>query len=282
MYETLERDKYKKEWERVKPAIKNIFYKGDVKLLMDEKPRLAIVGSRRMTEYGAKIIEKWMSKFVDRGIIIVSGFMYGVDQKAHTECINNGGKTVAVLGWGIDWQVMDDDVEMYEKILEKGGLILSEYEGRAIPELWKFPQRNRIVAGICDAVLVIEGAEKSGSMITARLAKQFDKVLLSLPGPVTSKVAEGTNNLIKRGEAKMVTSAEDVLRGMGLEEGQMSLLGEVKILDPILEILENESKSVDELARILRQPVNEVLIKLSYLSLRGLVSESNGKYFIVS
>ncbi len=263
----------------VKPAIKNIFYKGDIKLLTNEKPRLAIVGSRRMTEYGAKVIEKWMSKLVDAGIIIVSGFMYGVDQKAHTECLNNGGKTVAVLGWGIDWPVVEDDVEIYEKILESDGLILSEYEGKAIPELWKFPQRNRIVAGICDAVLVIEGAEKSGSMITAKLAKQFDKVLLALPGQVTSKVAEGTNNLIKKGEAIMVTSVEDVLKEMGLGEGQMSLLGEAKILDPILEILENEGKSVDELARILRQPAQEVLIKLNNLSLRGLVEEKNGKYF---
>jgi DNA processing protein len=289
-----EKDLWGNNLKIIKPPVKNIFYKGDINLLTGEYPRLAIVGSRRMTEYGGRVIEKWMSKIVDAGIVIVSGFMYGVDQKAHWECIKNGGKTIAVLGWGIDWKVMDSDVEIYEKILESGGLILSEYEGDARPELWKFPQRNRIVAGISDAVLVVEGAIKSGSMITAKLTKQFDKKLLALPGMVVSKVAEGTNNLIKTGEAKMVTSADDVLREMGLGVGQMELVlscqmsptradqpltEDVRYRDPVLEILEDESKSVDELARILRQPVNEVLIKLSNLSLKGLVEEKNGKYW---
>jgi DNA processing protein len=279
MYKIFGSEMWSDNLKKIKSPVKNLFYKGNINLLTSHKPRLAIVGSRRMTEYGAKIIEKWMSIFVDNGIIIVSGFMYGVDQKAHMECINCGGKTIAVLGWGIDWEVMKNDVEMYNKILESDGLILSEYEGDSIPELWKFPQRNRIVAGISDSVLVIEGAEKSGSMITARLAKQFDKRLLALPGPITSKVAEGTNNLIKLGKAEMVTCAEDVLKEMEIGSGQVSLLCEPKAEDPILEILENECKSVDELARILRQPVNEILIKLSNLSLRGLVEERAGKYW---
>ena len=271
----------------VKPPVKNIFYKGNLELLTSDLPKLAIVGSRRMTEYGAKVIEKWMRELVEAGVIIVSGFMYGVDQKAHRECLDNGGKTIAVLGWGIDWQVADNDVEIYEKILETDGLILSEYEGEDVPELWKFPQRNRIVAGIVDAVWVVEGAEKSGSMITARLAKQFGKKLFSLPGSVTSRVAEGTNNLIKKGEAKMVTRAGDILKEMGMGEGQISLdyrsqFSDNRYLkDPVLEILENEAKSVDELARILRLPVSEVLIKLSNLSLKGLVGEINGKFVSV-
>ena len=286
MHNELNKDLWGTNLKIIKPPVKNIFYKGDINLLTGECSRLAIVGSRRMTEYGGRVIEKWMSKIVDAGIVIVSGFMYGVDQKAHWECIKNGGKTIAVLGWGIDWKVMDSDVEIYQKILESGGLILSEYEGDARPELWKFPQRNRIVAGISNAVLVVEGAIKSGSMITAKLTKQFDKKLLALPGPVTSKVAEGTNNLIKMGEAKMVTSADDVLHEMGLGVGQLELVRgdwcEDKgrgSKDPILEILEDESKSVDELARILRQPVNEVLIRLSNLSLKGAVEEKNGKYW---
>jgi DNA processing protein len=302
----LEREKFLKSWEVIKSPVKNIFYKGNIDLLTGNYSRLAVVGTRRMTDYGGRVIEKWMSKIVDANVVIVSGFMYGVDQKAHWECINNGGKTIAVLGWGIDWKVMDSDVEIYQKILESGGLILSEYEGDARPELWKFPQRNRIVAGISDAVFVVEGAIKSGSMITAKLTKQFDKKLLALPGPVTSKVAEGTNNLIKTGDAKMVTSADDILREMNLGLGQLALVGrsqmsppradlhhrtdepmaqalaeDVRYRDTILEILENEPKSADELARILRQPVHEVLTKLSNLSLRGLVEEKNGKYFLL-
>lgn len=279
VYMVLEKGLWNESLKTVKPPVKNIYYKGDISLLMGERPRLAIVGTRRITEYGAKVIEKWMSKLVDSGIVIVSGFMYGVDQKAHRECLNNGGKTIAVLGWGIDWKVADVDIELYEKILEKGGLILSEYGGCEVPELWKFPQRNRIVASISDAVLVVEGAEKSGSMITAKLAKKFDKVLLALPGPITSRVAEGTNNLIKKGDAKMVTSAEDILAEMSLGTGQMNLWQNIKISDPILEVLADEPKSGDELARILRLPVSEVLVRLSDLSLKGLVEERKGKYW---
>ena len=284
MYKILEKELWSDGLNTVKPAIKNIYYKGNLDLAISKNPKLATVGTRRIKEYGGRIIEKWMSRFIDEGVIIVSGFMYGVDQKAHGECLRNGGKTIAVLGWGIDWKVSDSDVEMYEKILENDGLILSEYEGEAIPELWKFPQRNRIVVGLVDAVLVIEGAEKSGSMITAKLTKNFDKLLMAVPGPITSRVAEGTNNLIKRGEAKMVTSAEDVLREMGLGSGQMSLgfrsliVDGRSLVDPILEVLVDEPKSVDELARILRLPINEVLAKVTSLSLRGLVEERGGKY----
>lgn len=285
MGKMLEKEKWLASWKHIKPPLNNIYYKGNIELLTTKRPRLAIVGSRRMTEYGSKIIEKWMSTFVDAGIIIVSGFMYGVDQKAHLECLKNGGETIAVFGWGIDWRVAESDVEIYEKILLSNSLMLSEYEGEEVPELWKFPQRNRIVAGISDAILVIEGAEKSGSMITAKLAIKFDKQLFALPGPVTSKVAEGTNNLIKRGDAKMATCAEDVLRGMGLGVGQMSLLpsdgGKINGKDTILEILEYEVKSVDEISRILKVPVHEVLSRLSNLSLQGLVEEKNGKYFLL-
>lgn len=280
MHTTLEKELWTEELKSIKPAVKNIYYKGNINLLTGKEPKLAIVGTRRITEYGGRVIEKWMSSFVDKDTVIVSGFMYGVDQKAHSECLKNGGKTIAVLGWGIDWKVADSDIEIYEKILENNGLILSEYGGEEAPELWKFPQRNRIVAGISDAVWVVEGAVKSGSMITAKLAKQFGKKLLALPAPITSKVGEGTNNLIKVGDAKMVTSAEDVLQEMGLGIGQLKLDIKTKHRDPILEILENESKSADELARILRLPVNEVLIKLSNLSLIGVVRESKGKYSV--
>ncbi len=280
MYKTLEKELWNENLLRIKPAVKNIFYKGNIDLLLGSEPKLAVVGTRKITDYGSGVIEKWMSKIVDSGVVIVSGFMYGVDQKAHDECMKNGGKTIAVLGWGIDWKVADIDIEMYEKILEKSGLILSEYDGDSKPELWKFPQRNRIVAGMSDAVLVVEGAEKSGSMITAKLTKQFDKLLLSVPGPVTSRVAEGTNNLIKNGFAKMVTSAEDVLEEMGLGVGQMRLgWSSEKENDPILEILENEPRTIDELARVLRLPVSEILVRVSELTLLGVVEERNGKYF---
>lgn len=279
MSEILEKEKHLESWKRIKPAIKKLFYKGNIDLLTGDHPRLAVVGSRRMTSYGAMVIEKWMPELVRAGVVIVSGFMYGVDRKAHRECIECGGKTVAVLGWGIDFLVPDSDMEIYEKVIETGGLIVSEYEGGKLGELWTFPARDRVMAGVCDAVLVVEAAEKSGSLITARFARNFGKKVLVVPGQVTSKVAEGTNGLIKRGEGILVSSASDVLRELGLASGQMSLLSDRYSSDPILSILSDEPKTVDELSRLLKINVMELLPKLTTLSLEGNIEERNGKYY---
>ncbi len=273
----LEKGNWSGSLKKVKPEIKSLYYKGNIDLLLDASPKLAIVGSRRMTEYGQRVIEKWMPLLVERGVTVVSGFMYGVDQTAHRASIENGGKTIAVLGWGIDWQVTSQDEELYQKIVEVNSLIVSEYEGKTAPLLWYFPQRNRIVAGISDAVLVVEGSTKSGSMITAKLASRFGKKLLAIPGQVTSRVAEGTNGLIRDGKARAVTCAEEVLEEMGLMPGQLKL-GMEYPNDPMLLLLADGERSVDELARLLKMNVSQVLGRLTELTLCGMVAESGGKY----
>lgn len=273
----LPKEEWSEELRKIKPEVLSLFYKGKIELLLDDSPKLAIVGSRRMTEYGQRVIEKWMPVLVEKNITIVSGFMYGVDQAAHRACLDNGGKTIAILGWGIDWPVAREDEELYQKIVEVNGLILSEYQGTTKPQLYFFPQRNRIVAGIADAVLVVEGAVKSGSLITARLANQSGKKLLAVPGLVTSRVAEGTNALIRDGKAKAVLCADDILKEMGLLPGQMKLSID-HIEDPLVSLLADGERSVDELTRILKMGVGEVLGKLTRLALAGLVTESEGKY----
>lgn len=294
-YMELKKEDWSESLKKIKPGVQNIFYKGKIDLLLDDSPKLAIVGSRRMTEYGQRVIEKWMPVLVNRGVTIVSGFMYGVDQTAHNACLSSGGKTIAVLGWGIDWQVADQDVELYHKIVEadshacrqagppagRAGLIVSEYGEKTVPQLWFFPQRNRIVAGISDAVLVIEGSTKSGSMITAKLATRFGKKLLALPGQVTSRVAEGTNGLIRDGKAKAVTSAEEVLKEMGLQSGQLKLPSDMLLAgsaDPLVSLLADGERSVDELSRLLKLGVPQILGRLTELTLCGMVSEAEGKY----
>lgn len=276
----LPKEKWSQSLRQIKPEILSLFYKGEIDLLLNSSPKLAIVGSRRMTEYGQRVIEKWMPTLVEKGVTIVSGFMYGVDQTAHRACLENGGKTVAVLGWGIDWPVAQIDEELYQKIIEVDSLILSEYPDKTVPELWMFPQRNRIVAGIADAVLVVEGALKSGSLITARLATRFGKKLLAVPGPVTSRVAEGTNTLIRDGKARAVLCAEDILKEMGLSPGQMTLSLE-NIDDPLVSLLADGERSVDEMSRLLKLSVGEVLGKLTQLALAGLVTEAAGKYRLI-
>jgi DNA processing protein len=275
----LPKEKWSKGLKLIRPKVERVLYKGDIDLLLNDSPKLAIVGSRRMSDYGKKVIDKWMPLLVQKGITIVSGFMYGVDQAAHQACLENGGKTIAVLGWGIDMKVSSEDEKLYQKILEVDSLIVSEYEGEMLGNRATFPQRNRIVAGIADAVLVIEAAERSGSLITARLAKQFGKPLMTIPGLVTSKVAEGTNNLIKNGKAMMVTSAEDILREMELANGQMEIgFRETGPSNPIFEALESGEKSADELARILKMSVSKLMEEILTMELDGLIEEKSGKY----
>lgn len=276
----LEKERWSENLKLIRPKVERILYKGNIDLLLDEAPKLAIVGSRRMSDYGRIVIEKWMPMLVQKGITIVSGFMYGVDQTAHRACIENGGKTIAVLGMGIDCVPGSQDEKLYQQVIEVGSLIMSEYEGEYPADRWTFPARNRIVAGISDAVLVVEAAEKSGSLITARLAGKFGKPLMAVPGLVTSKVAEGTNNLIKNGKAVMVSSAEDVLEVMVLGVGQMSLKWcDTYTNSPILELLEGGEKSVDELSRLLKIPISKLSEEILELEVGGQIEEKGGKYF---
>ncbi|MBU1457910.1 DNA-protecting protein DprA [Patescibacteria group bacterium] len=202
-----------------------VYCKGDLGLLDEGKVRLAIVGSRKMTDYGRRVIEKQVPVLVQAGVVIVSGFMYGVDQAAHEVCLDCGGETIAVLGWGIDRGLSIEDEKLYEKFIKGKSLMMSEYYGEAMAEQWMFVQRNRIVVGLSAAVLVVEAAVKSGTMTSVRWAKKMNKPVLCVPGLITSKVSEGANGLIKSGEAKMVTGVEDILEVLGLKPGQMKLGG---------------------------------------------------------
>lgn len=260
---------------RIKPGLKELWYRGKLELL-DRRPKLAIVGSRRMSSYGATMIEKWMPELVANRVIIVSGFMYGVDQKAHKECLANGGDTIGVFGWGIDRPAAEMDVKL-EQAIEERGLLLSEYPGPIEAALFMFPARNRIVAGISDAVMVVEAAEKSGSLITADWAVRMGKPLLALPGNLTSRISRGTNWLISADRAQMVTEVSDVLATLGLarKKERQSVL-----TDPILELLQTEPKMIDEIVGIMRMSVGEVMGKLSEWELAGIVVCRAGRYFI--
>lgn len=161
----------------------------------------AIVGSRKMTVYGEKVVEKLVSQLIAQGYTIVSGFMYGVDKYAHTMCVQNGGKTIAVLGWGITTPLSGDDLRLAKEIIVAGGLLLSEWKEQKAAH-WTFPARNRIVAALSEKTYVVEAALQSGSLITARLAYTLKRELWAVPGPITSRSSMGTNKLIADGKAK--------------------------------------------------------------------------------
>lgn len=261
------------------PRVEKLFYKGSWDEGLFDKS-VAIVGSRKMTGYGERVIEKIVPVLVDAGVTIISGFMYGVDQEAHRVCIEHGGKTVAVLGWGIDRELTNGDLSLYKKLVSSGGMMVSEYEGDLPSRPWMFPQRNRIVVGLSSAVIVIEAAYKSGSLITAKLAKKFDKKLLAVPGPITSGVSKGTNILIREGGALMITSGEQVLEALGWGGVEMGEVGQDSEVRGILGLLENEDLMIDVIAKKLGKSVKDIGQELSLLQLMGKVEEKEGRFFV--
>lgn len=227
---------------------------------------VAVVGSRRMSEYGRRVIGKIVPRLVFEKKTVVSGFMYGVDQCAHETCLASGGRTIAVLGWGITHPLDGADKKLASAVISSGGLLLSEWEDQK-PTLWTFPVRNRIVAALCRDVIVVEAAIKSGSLITANIARKLKRTLWAVPGDITSRGSCGTNMLIARGHARMRLD-------------QAPQAAKPANDDPLLSILETDALTVNDVARKLGAPVSEIGAQLSLLALTGQVIERGGKYYV--
>ena len=187
-----------------------IYYKGDLSLI-NEDQCIAIVGSRKTTRYGQDVTKKFAKELSFYNFCIVSGLARGVDTIAHKECLENDGRTIAVLGCGIDVVYPSENRELYDEIAEKG-LLITEFPLGTSPLSYNFPQRNRIISAISDSVLVTEAGEKSGTMITVNYAIDFSKDLFVVPGNITSEMSIGTNNLIKnRDNVIITTNINDIL-----------------------------------------------------------------------
>lgn len=266
---------------RVRPAVKQLYYRGQWDKQIFKKA-VAVVGSRRMTHYGEAMTRKIVTGLVEAGYTIVSGFMYGVDTMAHKTCLDNGGKTVAVLGSGLDCPTPAENDQLYTRILEGGGLVVSEFEAKQEAMLWTFPYRNRIVVALSQAVVVVEAGEKSGSLVTARWAFKQKKPVLAVPGPATSSLAAGTNWLLKNG-AKLAADANDVLAELG-DSLQVEYLKAPVKMNPdearVVELLKREALDADEIGRQLGQPISAVAVLLSNLGLKGVIEESGGKWVV--
>ncbi len=192
-----------------------LYYVGDIQPLLGQ-PRLAIVGSRKVSAYGKSVTHKLALQAAEQGIVIVSGLALGVDGLAHEAALQAGGKTIAVLPSGLDKVYPSSHQQLAERIVQQGGALISEYSADAIAFKTNFVERNRLVSGISDAVLVTEAAAKSGSLHTANFAKKQGRTLMAVPGNITSELSYGTNNLIKSG-ANPVTEIRDILSAMGLK-----------------------------------------------------------------
>jgi DNA processing protein len=194
-----------------------LFYKGADPSGWLDRPRVAIVGSRAVTPYGKQVTARLAGELAEQGIVIISGLALGIDGIAHQACLEAGGTTVAVLAGGVDKLYPATHASLGNRILEQGGTIMSEYPEGTPHHKAYFISRNRIVAGLADALLITEAAERSGTLHTARFALEQGREVLAVPGNITSLASAGTNNLIKTG-ATPVTSVDDVLYVLGIQK----------------------------------------------------------------
>lgn len=245
---------------------------------------LSVVGSRKYSTYGKQVVEHLISGLRGYNVGIVSGLALGIDSLAHQAAIQNNLYTLAVPGSGLEENVIypASHRPLARMILEHGGGMLSEFEPSFIATVWSFTQRNRIMAGIAEATLVIEASEKSGTLITARMATDYNRELLVVPGSIFSENSKGAHQFLKLG-ATPVTSAEDILYALKLDPLTTSPSSQtISILTPHEEkvlSLVFEPQSKDALIRALTLSPSEVNALLMQMEIKGYIKESNGMYF---
>ena len=260
------------------PAV--LFGAGEESVLprLDREATVTIVGSRRATPYGLGIARELGHLLASAGLVVVSGMAFGIDSAAHEGALEGGGTTVAVLGGGADVVYPPAKRRLYQRILSSGGAAISERPPGTTPERWAFPARNRIMAAIAGMTVVVEGAEPSGSLITAEEVVRLDRSLGAVPGPVSSRTSAGPHALIRDGAA-LIRDAQDVLDEM-LGVGSRSVRGAGPALDSelagILALVEHGHGSVDSLTVARGGGARENAVALARLELLGYVASAAG------
>jgi DNA processing protein len=255
-----------------------LFLRGCVDAAALAQPSVAIVGARSCSSYGAGVARSLGRELASAGLTVVSGLARGIDAEAHRGALEAGGPTVGVLGCGIDRDYPAAHRELARRIGEVG-LVVSEYAPGVAPAPWRFPARNRIVAGLCSATIVVEARQRSGALITADFALEEGRDVFAVPGPITASLSEGSNALLRLG-ATPLTRAVDVLEQLGIEPE--SRPAEPVSLGPaaqaVLDELRRDPASADTLARTASLDPGAVAGALVELELAGLVSEEAGTY----
>lgn len=258
-----------------------IYCKGNLDLLNCTSV-IGVVGARKITSYGREATQRIVSELVAQDFVIVSGLAFGVDAVSHLTTLSEKGKTIAVLGCGVDCCTPLENQAIYEEILDKKGLIISEYFLGKPPSMGSFPARNRIIAGLASGILVTEAAEGSGSLITAEEAKKQGKSVFAVPGPINSFMSKGTFKLLKEG-AHIVSSGEDILQALNSKTKQLKgkttsqkskLSAEEK---RVVRLLEREAMRLDMLAKAAKIPMVELMVLVSSLEMQGFIESKEGE-----
>ncbi len=266
-----------------------LYVLGDAGVLKSQS--LAVVGTRKPTSYGRQMAEYFTQTIVEQGLTIVSGLAYGIDTFAHKKCLDSGGKTIAVLGSGVDWIYPETNKTLAQKIINTGGAIISEYPLGAKPDFGHFPVRNRIVSGLSLGTLVVESGLKGGSMITANLALDQNREVFVVPHMNTNRAGAGCNYLIKRGLGKLVQTAEDLFVELPLLESnngsktKKPVQNQWKTKDlndhcrKICQVLEKGPLHIDDLCELLNDKPESIIVDLFELEMAECVEQEAGKVF---
>lgn len=254
-----------------------LYVRGNVSLL--NKPSIAIVGSRNCTEYGYKQAIKFSKELSDKGICVISGMAIGIDTAAHVGAKGEKGKTVAVLGAGFENIYPEQNMELYNSILEDGGCVISEFPPEKEVDLSNFPRRNRIIAGISMGVLLIEGRSRSGSVVTAHHALKQKKEVFCIPHNLEVGVGGGPNYLIKNG-CNLVIDVEDILEHYeSITEEENKEIVEKEYAD-IYKLINNIPININDICKKLKLSVSEVNQKISMLELQGVIKCLPGNEYV--
>jgi DNA processing protein len=245
-----------------------LFLRGEAETDVLSRPAVAIVGARACSGYGASVARSLGRELAASGLVVVSGLARGIDAEAHRGALEAEGTTIAVLGCGIDRDYPAAHAELARRVAATG-LIVAEYAPGVEPAPWRFPARNRIVAGLCAATVVVEARERSGALITADLALEEGREVFAVPGEITSSLSAGTNALLKLG-AVPLTGEADVLASFGIEPEPAETTR-----SPLLELL---PASADELVRSTGLDAGEVARRLVELEIEGRVAVHDGVY----
>ena len=279
-------EKFPKLLRDIKNPPEKIYAIGNIELL--NKPSIAIVGSRCYSEYGKRMAKRFTTDLVNEGLAIISGLAIGIDSFAHEECINSGGKTVAVLGCGFKHIYPEENENLYKKIINSGGCVITEYSEDVEARKEFFPIRNRLISGLALGTLVIEAHYRSGSTITARYCIEQNRKLFCIPSSIDNKNSSVTNNLIKKG-ANLVTNVQDILYTLGTIQNKITkekAKYENKLLSKkeleIYNLLKKKPKTADEIVINTKLLISEVNVLLSGLELEGFIIKLDNNRYKVS
>ena len=265
-----------------------LYYKG--KLSETDKYSLSIVGTRNPTEYGKYNCEKFTDELSGLNIPIVSGFARGIDTIVHKTCIRNKRLNYAVFGCGADVIYPYENKRLYSEVIECGAVI-SEFPLGAKPDKVNFPRRNRIISGISIGTIVVESGIKGGALLTAEIAVDQDREVFAFPGNISSKQSEGTNELIKRGQAKLITNIDDILNELEVKlkpilkkdytaKTDVLTLNLSESENKIYSVLDYDPVHIDTINELTDLTISDCLVNLLTLEFKSLVRQVPGKYFM--